>query len=198
MRSLQKKLDSAKKTYRDTDIDVVLSKRTWDLMQPLVCRSSRVLEIGTGPGTLLYNLVRLQGIVCGLDLSLSCCKNAKNIIPGGEILRADGLRAPFPNECFDIIFCLQTIEHVDDHGLCYEVNRLLKTGGFFVVSSVLRKAGALYFHRSRHMGKWAMGEDHLREYSCEEELYQVLTSAGFACRESNVLKIRYSVLIQTH
>ena len=48
---------------------------------------------------------------------------------------------PLENSSFDTVFSTQTIEHVEDHqGLVNEAYRLLKPGGFFIVS------GPLYWH----------------------------------------------------
>lgn len=48
---------------------------------------------------------------------------------------------PLENSYFDTIFSTQTIEHVEDHqGLVNEASRLIKPGGFFIVS------GPMYWH----------------------------------------------------
>ncbi|MEP6596861.1 MAG: class I SAM-dependent methyltransferase [Ginsengibacter sp.] len=48
---------------------------------------------------------------------------------------------PLPNNSFDTAFSTQTIEHVEDHqGLVNEAYRLIKPGGFFIVS------GPMYWH----------------------------------------------------
>ena len=42
---------------------------------------------------------------------------------------------PLENASFDTVFSTQTIEHVEDHqGLVNEAYRLIKPGGFFIVS----------------------------------------------------------------
>src|SRR5674476_384850 len=48
---------------------------------------------------------------------------------------------PLENSSFDTVFSTQTIEHVGDHqGLVNEAYRLLKPGGYFIVS------GPMYWH----------------------------------------------------
>ena len=48
---------------------------------------------------------------------------------------------PLPDNSFDTAFSTQTIEHVEDHqGLVNEAYRLLKPGGYFIVS------GPMYWH----------------------------------------------------
>jgi SAM-dependent methyltransferase len=48
---------------------------------------------------------------------------------------------PLENSSFDTVFSTQTIEHVEDHqGLVNEAHRLIKPGGFFIVS------GPMYWH----------------------------------------------------
>lgn len=181
--------------YIDTDIASVLSPQTWQWIKPEVQKARRILEIGVGPGILLYNLKKTcKGSVYGLDLSFNCCKIAKHLVNKTSVVCANALNIPFPDNSFDIIFCLQTIEHVDDYALAQEVFRLLKKGGFFIVSSVLKKRGAIYFRRSKHMQEFALREDHLREYRSEQELCQVLVSRGFVCPKSKVLKAKYSLL----
>ena len=69
---------------------------------------------------------------------------------GSDIVQSDLQRVdvlceanniPLPDNSFDTAFSTQTIEHVEDHqGLVNEAYRLLKPGGFFIVS------GPMYWH----------------------------------------------------
>jgi len=90
---------------------------------------ARILDVGCGTGQTLKNLhtwgyAHAQGIDTSVDAAQWC--------------RTDGLRAqeyqgdalPFPPESFDLIICLDVLEHVShDHALVSEFARVLAPDG---------------------------------------------------------------------
>src|SRR5258708_786347 len=86
---------------------------------------------------------RLIDIGCGNKPYKAFMKNVTEYI-GCDIVQSnlecvdvlcEANNIPLPSESFDTAFSTQTIEHVADHnGLISEAFRLLKKGGYFIVS----------------------------------------------------------------
>jgi SAM-dependent methyltransferase len=55
--------------------------------------------------------------------------------PGVDVV-ASAEKLPFPDRSFDLVFCLETLEHADKPWLiCDEIQRVLKTNGVAIISS---------------------------------------------------------------
>jgi SAM-dependent methyltransferase len=105
------------------------------LLQPaLNGKLLRVLDIGCGTGYLMGYLQRypLEGEVVGIDISnyaLQFCRQR-----GANILAlASASQVPFPSATFDLIICIDTIQHLSPAGAdlvaVEEFSRLLRPGG---------------------------------------------------------------------
>jgi len=105
------------------------------LLQPaLNGKRLRALDIGCGTGYLLDYLQRypLDGEVVGIDISpyaLQFCQQR-----GAKALAiASATQVPFPRASFDLIICIDTIQHLTpagaDHVAVKEFSRLLRPGG---------------------------------------------------------------------
>jgi len=130
-----------------------------------------LLDIGCGnkPYEVLF-----EGLISkyvGCDIVQSNLNKVDILSPANNI--------PLENETFDTIFSTQTIEHVEDHqGLVNEAYRLLKPGGFIIISGpmywplheepydffrftkhgfkfILEKAGFKVVEINANGGKWA-------------------------------------------
>jgi len=108
-------------------------------------RNSRILEIGCAYGYYLKALHQLRNEVYGLDISAYAIGRAQE-----EVLpeRADALLCqsaedpyPFPDDFFDLIFSLDTIEHLArPEAMLGECQRTLKAGGVLVVVTPNRRS----------------------------------------------------------
>jgi 2-polyprenyl-3-methyl-5-hydroxy-6-metoxy-1,4-benzoquinol methylase len=98
--------------------------------------NKKILDVGCGEGSLLKMLKEKGNVVMGIDASASgkaAC--AEKCI---ECDVVDISRENFEScadHSFDIVLCLETIEHVENphHCLC-EIKRILKENGLFIVS----------------------------------------------------------------
>lgn len=97
-------------------------------------RPASVLDAGCGEGE---TIARLDGLlpdrVAGVDLSPDAVAFAAGRFPGLEISRASVYELPFEDGCFDLVLCLEVLEHLADPGAALaELARV--SGGDVVVS----------------------------------------------------------------
>lgn len=117
-------------------------------------RNEKVLDIGCGVGTMSLYLASLGAEVTGIDISeraISLSKDAQKSLDihtasfhHGDITAAKGF--------FDLVICLEVIEHIEDDGKMLEQIRAhLKKGGRLFISTpsrenVLYKLGLSLIH----------------------------------------------------
>jgi len=109
----------------------------------------RVLATGTSAGAAQWAENEL------LD-GLGASEVLKTNIVGGEgvDLVCDACTLPFEDEVFDAVLCREVIEHVmDDRELLWEAKRVLKLGGWFLVTT------------PNAFNQIPDGKDHVRGYS---------------------------------
>lgn len=87
-----------------------------------------VLDLGCGDGRLTCELARRGARVVGLDVSAEMAAAAG--ARGLPVVRATGVRTPFPAGAFDAVFSNAAIHWVSDHRrLVTELARVLRPGG---------------------------------------------------------------------
>ena len=97
-------------------------------------KDKRIIDIGCGPrGSLEWATMAAERV--GLDplvnkyLGLGASKHAMKYIA------APSERIPFPDGYFDIVTCLNALDHVDDlNKTIAEIKRITRKGGLFLVS----------------------------------------------------------------
>ncbi|HID86993.1 MAG TPA: class I SAM-dependent methyltransferase [Anaerolineae bacterium] len=145
------------------------------LAQALPPLSKRVLDAGSGNGSLVVALARRGYRVEGVDLSPACVAYSRGLIQrlglaGRAAVRVgDVARLPYPDESFDGLTSGEVLEHVpDDRRAVREFHRVLRPGGVCVVTVPLGKdLGPL--------DRWA---GHRRRYD-QEGLRELFEEAGF-------------------
>lgn len=100
-----------------------------------VNKGDRILEVGCGTGAVLGALI--QDInsyqLFGLDLNYSYLSLAARNAPQAQLIQADAHAIPFPNECFDIVFCHFLLLWVKDPALTIkEMTRITRQGGWIM------------------------------------------------------------------
>jgi 2-polyprenyl-6-hydroxyphenyl methylase/3-demethylubiquinone-9 3-methyltransferase len=109
-----------------------------------VLRGARVLDVGCGAGLLSEALARAGGQVTALDLAPELVEIAKlHLLESGltvdyRLQSVEAIAAEMP-EAFDVITCMELLEHVPDPGSVLQAcARLLKPGGTLFVSTLNR------------------------------------------------------------
>ncbi len=97
---------------------------------------ARILEIGSGTGTLLSRL-RAQGVdVCGVDVNADLIAEARRWHGDLPVQQVQGTTLPFPDAAFDIVMSFDVLEHIPDSDAhLREVRRVLRPGGRYLIQT---------------------------------------------------------------
>ncbi|MCA9149630.1 MAG: methyltransferase domain-containing protein [Planctomycetales bacterium] len=143
--------------------------RFLDLIQPHA--GLDVLDYGAGPGYLVQPLLQRGARVSAVDYSPQTVAELNHRFGQDPLwvgaVRFDGQRLPWADARFDVVVCLETIEHVlGEHldSVLRELLRVLKPGGRLVCTtpnSENLQNQAVYcphcnheFHRWQHVRNW--------------------------------------------
>ena len=123
----------------------VLQKRHVSFLESTVGSLSglAVLDLGCGEGGFVVALREKGARVVGVDLSMDALEIARvqllarpSLGPPGILGQVEGHHLPFPDNTFDLVTSVDTLEHIPDlPGFFREVNRVLKKGGRFYANT---------------------------------------------------------------
>lgn len=114
-------------------------------------KDNQLLDIGCGTGKLMEDL-EIFGRVFGVDssaISLDFCR--KRGIKNVSKCRLSQQELPFKDNYFNVITCLDVIEHIENPiDALLEINRVLKPGGYLVVTVPAYQFMFSYWDRILH------------------------------------------------
>ena len=94
-----------------------------------------ILDVGCGEGSLLKMLKEKGNNVFGIDASKEGLLAAQEKKIDCKLLDVSTEKFPYDDNKFDIVLCLETIEHVENpHHCIWEIKRVLKEKGMFIIS----------------------------------------------------------------
>ncbi len=98
-------------------------------------RADRALDLGCGDGRLTAFIE--AGELTAADVSGVALDRARGRLPGVQLVElTPGARLPFADGSFELVTCLETIEHVVDLlSLLSEIRRVLRPGGRLALSA---------------------------------------------------------------
>jgi arsenite methyltransferase len=168
----------------------VVEQRAQVLQALELTAGERVLDIGSGPGLLAYDMavaVGEKGRVCGIDVSGAMLAMAGKRCAEQrwtEFRTADATRIPYPDGSFDAAVSTQVYEYVSDiPAALAELHRILTPGGRAVILDT--DYGSLIIHTedaarmSRVLSAW---DKHFLHGHLPRVLTRQLREAGFAIR----------------
>jgi SAM-dependent methyltransferase len=131
------------------------------------------LDVGCGDGRWTYEITEHFGPVrsYGIDILRRATRFAKILAPAIMFQTYNGRTLPFPNECFDLISCIEVLEHVEDdweEEFLAEQHRVLRSTGVLLLTTPSWNA-----RLSKH---------HFRHYSIDR-LLELLNAVGFQVQE---------------
>ena len=172
----------------------VYDRKIWAQCIKLLKHCNVVADFGAGVGTLLYNVSKVTSAkLISIDQAKSALQESKTLIPRLETLNEDILNTSLANNSLDFCLSTMTIEHVDDKKFASEVFRVLKPGGYFFVTSVIKSKNAWYFHKNAN-GEIVLEPTHLREYKSADEFERLLKSCEFNIIQTKTPRIRFPLL----
>jgi 2-polyprenyl-6-hydroxyphenyl methylase / 3-demethylubiquinone-9 3-methyltransferase len=106
-------------------------------------RGKKTLDVGCGGGLLAEEFARLGCDVTGIDPSEKSLDAARDHARAAglsiDYRQATGESIPFPDAAFDLVYCCDVLEHVDDlDKVIAEISRVLKPGGVFLYDTINR------------------------------------------------------------
>lgn len=105
-----------------------------------------MLEYGCGQGAWfpLFSRTFPSAAITGIDISTVAIAKARHRLPGGAFQAFDGVRAPFADGSFDLVFSYHVLEHVlDVKGTIRDMARLVAPGGTLCAILPCGNAGSL-------------------------------------------------------
>jgi SAM-dependent methyltransferase len=161
-----------------------------------------VLDAGCGTGEALEWLrhdVMPKGSAVGVDLSAAHVAVARqHVLPPAEILLGDILHLPFAPNSFDLIWCVNTINHMRDPthaAICLAA--LLRPGGrvVFAQSSILPDMYFAWDARLEHQTNEAVRQYYRERYQlAENDLRSVRGLVGLA-RRAKLLNVAARTIV---
>ena len=144
----------------------------------LMAPSRRVLEIGSGRGTLLHRL-RARGIdVVGVETSEDRIREAQAAYGPLPIAITRGVLLPFPDASFDVVTSFDVLEHIaDTDAHLAEVRRVLVPDGWYLLQTPNKWTNTVFETiRWRSVTRWRADHCALHSY---RELTRRLQAQGF-------------------
>jgi arsenite methyltransferase len=173
----------------------VIAQRRQVLKALDLTAGEQVLDIGSGPGLLAYEMavsVGQGGRVCGIDTSeemLAMSRTRCADKPWTEFQKGDAAKLPYPDNSFDAAVSTQVYEYVADiPAALAELSRVMRAGGRVLIMDT--DYGSLVIHTKdkvrmeRVLSAW---NEHFVHAALPRTLSLQLREAGFKIRQRDVV-----------
>lgn len=155
--------------YERRKRDLYLRRIRESIGQP---KGQRIADLGCGTG---LALTWLDGFRVGVELSAELLRLGHK---GPDYILADIETSPFRDDCFDMVLCIDVVEHLPSLRIVEEAYRILVKGGKFLLSTADKKYELILEILERLHLKLPEGPHTWRE---PKEILQRVSKAGFSC-----------------
>lgn len=149
------------------------------------------LDVGCGGGFLSEELAKIGLSVTGVDPSVESIRIAAAHAAGSRLCidyaESSGEDLPFEDSSFDMVFCCDVLEHVNDiNTVISEISRVLKKGGLFFFDTINRTPmswiAVIYFMQRCPLTAFDMPDGHVWSMFIRPgELTSMLRRNGLTC-----------------
>ena len=145
----------------------------------------RVLEIGSGRGALLRQLIQEGYRVEGVEINQSQIDESRRLFGQLPIAKVDGPRLPFPDASFDVVLSFDVFEHIrDSDAHLREVQRVLVPKGRYLLQTPNKWTNTVFETiRWRSFTSWRHDHCALHSYA---QLQRRFERNGFDLRFADV------------
>lgn len=156
-----------------------------------------LLDCGCGDGSLLftlkYNNYFKNRKISAIDLSKNRIELVKKINPqiNAFVDNAETL-SKIKEKSIDFFISTHVIEHVDDKEMINAIDRVVKKNGIIYLATVFKKWYGWYYYRKN--GKWVMDLTHLREYTKDEELLDLIDKRKYEILEQQKTRLYFPII----
>jgi SAM-dependent methyltransferase len=118
-----------------SETDSPRSSKALELMKRR--KPGQVLDVGMGDGAMALRVVRATGCAMScVDISRTAVVKARGLGLDAHRVDVSNEKLPFEDEKFDLVYCLETLEHLTNpDNAISEIRRVLKGGGALVLST---------------------------------------------------------------
>ena len=149
---------------------------SWPL-EPVPADSKRLLDVGCGNGSKLFEFAQRGYEVWGVDVSADAIHLCREILPQGHFIQGELQEAGLSDAHFDYIRIDNTLEHVPNpREVIGDCNRLLKKGGQLLVYVPHGRSFSLRLMKGNSISAWI--PFHLQLFT-QQSLHRLLMEAGF-------------------
>jgi len=146
----------------------------------------RILELGCGLGRSIPLVEGCEAYVGG-DLSDVAIEKAQKLhagLPWCSFERMDAMNLELDGEQFDLVLCVEMVEHVNDVEKVFrEAHRVLKKGGRLILNTANRDSLHLRMMRKLGYPEFKFTCEHVREFGYHE-MKEIVERCGFQLLKS--------------
>jgi len=156
-------------TYHHRRFSYLRPEEAYEIFVTLLLpkKGDKLLDVACGPGLLLKRAVEKEVAAYGIDISKVAIELSKSFVPNANTLIGNSENLPFPDEEFDFITCIGSLERfIDIKQSLDEMKRVSKPNAMFCF--MVRNADTIIWRIYRQFLGQKKTEAHMEAKNLEE------------------------------